>query len=90
MDEFISQFEHVSYKMEAQKMKLPDPVTAFMLLESCNFSDSEKKMVMSSLQSVTYDNMKSAIKRIFSETANINKSAAEVKTEPVFETETDE
>ena len=90
MDEFISQFEHVSYKMESQKMKLPDPVTAFMLLESCNFSDSEKKMVMSSLQSVTYDNMKSAIKRIFSETANFNKFAAEVKTEPVFETETEE
>ena len=32
MDEFSSQFEHVSYKMETQTMKLPDPVTTFMLL----------------------------------------------------------
>lgn len=86
LDAYISSFEHVCYKMEAQDMKLPDAVTAFMLLESCNFSDTEKKLVMSSIPEVSYDNMKVAIKRIFGEIAG-NKVAMEIKDEPVFQSE---
>ena len=86
LDAYISSFEHVCYKMEAQDMKLPDAVTAFMLLESCNFSDTEEKSVMSSIPEVSYDYMKVAIKRIFGEIAG-NKVAMEIKDERVFQSE---
>ena len=56
-----------------------------MLPESCNFSDTEKKLVMCSIPEVSYD-MKVVLKRIFGEIAG-NKVAMEIKDEPVFQSE---
>ena len=46
-------------------MTLPDSVLAFMLLAVSNFSESERKLAMSAITNVSYNNMKAALKRIF-------------------------
>ena len=90
-NEYISEFEHVYFKLVAQKMALPDSVIAFMLLESCKFNENEIKMVMTGIPKVTFDNMKEAIKRIFgSDIGRHRDYSKDVKTEPVFEAETNE
>ena len=59
--DFISEFDHVYYEFTEQSMSLPDSVIAFMLLASCNFSDSEMQLVMSAVTDVNYAAMSSAI-----------------------------
>ena len=66
-------------------MILPDPVIAFMLLASCKFTDSEVQLIMSAITEVTYDNMKSALKRIFGSDIGNKYFNKETKVEPVFE-----
>lgn len=91
IDKFVSEFEHVYFKFTEQNMELPDPVMAFMFLASCNLLEHEVQLVMSAIQNVTYDNMKSTVKRIFSGDISVkrhvgdgNSSRADVKVEPVF------
>ena len=67
IDDFISKFEHVYYKFQKQDMNLPDTVIAFMLLESCNLEEKDKKLIFSAMSEITFDNMKSALKRVFGE-----------------------
>lgn len=83
---FVSCFEHGYFKFTQQGMTLPDTVLAFMLLRAGNLSDVERKLVMSAISEVTYNNMKSALRRVFCEDAPENSSTAvaEVKSEPVF------
>ena len=85
VNDFLVEFEHVYYKFAAQKMILPDPVIAFMLLASCKFTDSEVQLIMSAITEVTYDNMKSALKRIFGSDIGNKYFNKETKVEPVFE-----
>lgn len=63
--EFMSEFEHTYFKFTKQGMSLPDSVMAFMLLASCSLSDQEQQLVMSGISEVTFQNMKSALSRIF-------------------------
>ena len=63
--EFITEFEHTYFKFTKQGMTLPDSVMAFMLLASCNLSESEQQLVMSAISEVTLKNMKDALSRIF-------------------------
>ena len=65
IESFVSEFEHVYYKFSEQGMELPDPVMAFMLLESCKLAETEVQMVMSAIKEVKYVEVKSALKRIF-------------------------
>ena len=66
---FVSGFEHVYFKFTQQGMTLPDTVFAFMLLRAANLSDVERKLVMSAISDVTYNNMKNALKRVFCDDA---------------------
>ena len=45
-------------------MNLPDPIIAFMLLSSCNLSETVVHLVMSVLNKVTYIGMKGILMRI--------------------------
>ena len=45
-------------------MNLPDPIIAFMLLSSCNLSETGVHLVMSVLNKVTYIGMKGILMRI--------------------------
>ena len=85
---FVTEFEHVYFKFTRQDMTLPDSVMAFMLLASCSLSEAERQLVMSAITDVTYDKMKSALKRIFcgdiTQKGISSSSAIEIKSEPVF------
>ena len=65
VDTFVTEFEHVYYKFKQHDMMLPDTVMAFMFLVASNLTESERHLVMSAITSVSYENMKSALKRIF-------------------------
>ena len=88
VNKFVMEFEHVYFKFSQQDMTLPDTVMAFMLLAACNLTDSEGQLVMSSITEVSYSNMKSAMKRIFSgdiaPKPSVSTYCAPVKSEPVF------
>lgn len=91
ISEFVSEFEHTYFKFSQEDMKLPDAVMAFMLLASCNLSESDMHLVMSAVKEITYDGMKSTLKRIFGQTLGM--AALEpavqhdIKPEPVFHSE---
>ena len=88
INDFLVEFDHVYYEFVLQGMKLPDSVMAFMLLSSCNFDDSQTQLVMSAIPVVSYESMKSAIRRIF-EVGAVCKSnqAASVEPLPVVKSE---
>ena len=65
LNQFIVEFEHTMFRFKQEGMDLPDPVTAFMLLGSCNLKQSEAHLVMTAVKEVTYDDVKSAVSRIF-------------------------
>jgi len=66
---FVSGFENVYFKFSQQGTTLPDTVLAFMLLRAGNLEEVDRKVVMSSIKEVTYENMKSALERIFCDDA---------------------
>ena len=86
VNEFVSGFEHVYFKFTEQDMTLPDAVLAFMLLRAANLGDVERKLVMSSIGDVSYNSMKSTLKKVFCDDAPAAHSALvpEIKSEPVF------
>ena len=88
VDTFVTEFEHVYYKFRQQDMTLPDTVMAFMLLAASNLTESERQLVMSAITSVSYENMKSALERIFCGSITpsqiSNTASVQVKTEPVL------
>ena len=63
--EFIGEFDYAYHNFTLQEMSLPDSVMAFMLLASCNFSEEDSKLVMTAVNNVSFEEMKSAIMRIF-------------------------
>lgn len=82
---FVSGFENVYFKFSQQGMTLPDTVLAFMLLRAGNLEEVDRKVVMSSIKEVTYENMKSALKRIFCDDAPKSEACSvQIKAEPVF------
>ena len=87
--EFVSKFEHVYFKFTEQGMTLPGPVKAFMLLSSCDLNDNERQLAMSAVKDVNYENMKSALCRIFGGgiggvNTTISTDLGAMKSEPVF------
>lgn len=86
---FICEFEHIYFKFTEQNMTLPDSVQAFMLLAACNFSETERKLAMSAITDVSYNNMKAALKRIFATEISAKEkdssNSFDFKTEPVFQ-----
>ena len=88
---FISEFEHVYFRFQNEGMKLPDPVMAFMLLSSCGLTESDVQLVMSAISDVTFNDMKSVLKRIFTSTISVRSGQVDtasdvaVKIEPVLQ-----
>lgn len=81
--EFVNEFERSYFRFTQEKMTLPDAVMAFMLLTSCSLSESQFQLVMSSMSMVTYENMKTSLKRIFGGRPE-SSLRVHVKEEPVF------
>ena len=86
ISDFIVEFEHEYYSFTKQDMKLPDTIIAYMLLASCDLSQKDVQVVMSGVSDVSYENMKSALKRIFGGGMTENNcNRQEIKSEPLFQ-----
>ena len=86
VEEFITQFEQILFKMNKLGMKLPDAVAAFMLLEAFNLSENDSKLVLSGIKDVSLDNMKESMIRILGgQFRGVTQPSVAVKEEAVFE-----
>ncbi|ESO93699.1 hypothetical protein LOTGIDRAFT_153154 [Lottia gigantea] len=65
MSDFIYEFEKRYSKCKKHGMVLPDAVLSFKLLDSCDFSTNERKLALTATSDLKYENMKSALTRIF-------------------------
>ena len=85
VEEFITKFEQILFKMNKLEMKLPDAVAAFMLLEASNLSENDSKLVLSGIKEVSLDNMKESMIRILGgQFRGGTQPSVAVKEEPVF------
>ena len=70
------------------EVKLPEGVRAFFLVTAGNVSVENEKLARATCGKITYDNMKTAIKKIFGDPAASNGGGAPaVKSEALFMTE---
>lgn len=65
MMDYIIEFERRYNKLRKFKMELPDAVLAFKLLDTAGLNVKDKQLALTACSTVTFDNMKSALKRIF-------------------------
>ena len=70
MNHYIIEFENLNHLMENQGMKLPDKVLAFKLLDGALVSENQRQMCLTLANELTFNNMKTALKRIFSDKIN--------------------
>ena len=63
--EYMSEFDRRYYKFTKHGMSLPDTVLAFRLLESCNLDEIHFQLAMSTTISITFENMRATLKRMF-------------------------
>ena len=76
---FITQYEKLYSEMKKFKMALPEAVSAFMLLNAANISEENKRLARATLSTITYEEMKSKILRIFAESSEDDEKASEIK-----------
>ena len=70
MNDYIIEFENLNHLMEHQNMKLPDKVLAFKLLDGAAISENQRQMCLTLAHDLTFNSMKTALKRIFSDKTN--------------------
>ena len=63
--DYIVEFDQRYQKSVKHKMTLPDAVLAFKLLDNANLSNHERQLALTACTDLSYDKMKSAMKRIF-------------------------
>ena len=63
MVDYLIEVEHLYKRMSDFEMKLPDPVSAFKLLDGSNISDDERKLALALEKDMKYEDMKSALKK---------------------------
>ena len=84
VEKFIAEFELVLFSMNEFEMKLPDAVAAFMLLEACNLSGNDSKLVLSDMKDVSLGKMKESIIKISGGQSGGGIQPAAVKEEALF------
>lgn len=80
MLDYIVEFERTYNKMSKLKMKLPDAVLAFKLLDTAGLCVKDKQLALTACSDLTFSNMKSALKRIFGD--NSPPEAASASSDP--------
>ena len=81
MTTYINTFERLYQKAKNYKLELPDGVRAYRLLKSANVTAEKEQLARATLPSLTYDNMKAQLKKIFNDCST---SFAAVKVEPTY------
>ena len=84
--DFLVKFEYLYHKLSNHDVRLPEGVRAFFLLTASNVSEENERLARATCASMTYDNMKLTIKKIFGDpaAADGDSGAPSVKSEPVF------
>ena len=72
INDYIIEYEHLYKRMTDFDMKLPDPVLTFKLLDGANLTDDDRKLALALGNDMKFENMKSALKRLFSKTKSHN------------------
>lgn len=70
MTDFIVEFDKRYNKSKKYEMTLPEAVLAFKILDNAGLSSSEKQLALTASPDVKYASMKSALQRIFGESAS--------------------
>ena len=65
MIDFLIKFEYLYHKLSSYKLQLPEGIRAFFLLTAANMSDENERLARATCVSMTYENMKCTIKKIF-------------------------
>ena len=71
MSKYIIEFDQRYEKMKKYQMTLPDAVLAFKLLDNATLNHQQKQLALTACQDMKYATMRSALKRIFGESSNI-------------------
>ena len=67
IDEYLSEFDNRYYKLKECDATLPDAVVACRLLRSCNLTEVQFQLALSTTTEMTFENMRKTLKRLFSE-----------------------
>lgn len=88
MNDYIVEFEQKYNVIKKYSMELPEPVVAFKLLDNANLGLSEKQLVLTACRDLTFESMKSALRRIFGGrvAVSLNTDDISVKQETVYYT----
>ena len=92
IDKFLSEFDQRYHKLKECGATLPDAVVACRLIKSCNLSEMHFQLALSTTSEMTFENMRTTLKRLFSEgrsggvpSANVGSGSIQVdsiKSEP--------
>ena len=74
MNGHIIEFENLNYLMENQNLNLPNKVLAFKLLDGTTISENQQQMCLMLAHDLTFNSMKTALKRIFSDKNTLKES----------------
>ena len=92
-DDYLSEFDSRYHRLKECKAVLPDAVVACRLLKSCNLSDVYFQLALSTTSEMTFEAMRSTLKKLFTDSKNGNEGGGnlnadsgethvQVKTEP--------
>ena len=86
--EFLVEFGYLCTKLTKQNIVLPQGVLAFLLLKASNISTEHERLARATCASMTYENMKTCILKIFGGPSSEGGegSVPSIKSEPVFQT----
>ena len=89
MTDFLGKFEYLYTKLGNFDVVLPEGVQAFFLLKAANISEENERLARATCAAVTYEGMKTALRKIFGDPASSqgDSGAPSVKAEPVFASE---
>ena len=89
INKYINAFERLYQKAKGFELALPDGVLAYRLLKSANLSSEHEQLAKATLPSLTYDNMKKQLKKIFNKVSTSSLPIL-VKIEPAYKSTHDE
>ena len=73
MNDYTIEFENLNHLMENQNKKLPDKVLNFKLLHGATISENQQQMCLPLAYDLTFNSLKTTLKRIFSYKTNTSK-----------------
>ena len=82
---YVSQFEKMINEMQSYEIAMPDCAIAYRFLNSANLTSEKVDLALATVKSMTYADMLTAVKKIFSVRLNTSENVGEeihIKTEP--------